>query len=76
MKPKAPPPPPAKSAREGSAPSLTPAASDRERTEVLRLIAALDDDRKGGEIPEGEYEAKRTALKRRALDLSKRMAGN
>ncbi len=79
--PSAPPPPPpssppAKSAREGSAPSLTPAASDRERTEVLRLIAALDDDRKGGKIPEGEYEAKRAALKRRALDLSKRMAGN
>ena len=79
VKPKAsprPPPPPARSAREGSAPSLSPAASDRERTEVLRLIAALDDDRQGGKIPEEEYEAKRAALKRRALDLSKRIAGN
>jgi len=74
--PSAPPPPLVKPAREGSAPSLTPAASDRERTEVLRLIAALDDDRQGGEIPEGEYESKRAALKQRALDLSKRMAGN
>ncbi|MDP6619861.1 MAG: hypothetical protein QGG90_10570, partial [Nitrospinota bacterium] len=78
LKPKAAPPPPppsAKSVQAGAAPNLSPAALDRERTEVLRLIAALDDDRQVGKGPEGEYEAKRAALKRRALDLSKRIAG-
>ncbi|HJM41956.1 MAG: hypothetical protein QGF68_01460 [Nitrospinota bacterium] len=75
LKPKAAPPPSAKSVQAGAAPNLSPAALDRERTEVLRLIAALDDDRQVGKGPEGEYEAKRAALKRRALDLSKRIAG-
>ena len=82
VKPKAPPAPPAPpavpaadTARRGSAPDRGEADLGRERGETLRRIAALDDDRETGKIPEWEYETRRAELKRRALDLSKRIAG-
>ncbi|MEE8109510.1 MAG: hypothetical protein V3T44_00630, partial [bacterium] len=68
------------SPESGAAPS-TPspperaAAPDwaRERSEFVRLIAALDDDWEAGRIPEKRYESRRAELKARALETSKKI---
>ncbi|MFQ5914289.1 MAG: hypothetical protein ACE5JS_14005 [Nitrospinota bacterium] len=47
----------------------------QERGELLAQIAALDDEWQAGQVPKEAYGARRTELKRRALEISRKMKG-